>query len=140
MAGLVPAIHVFSCRDTGKTWMPGTRPGMTKTLEHFDAFDIVVVRFSTTDRLAEKRRPALVISNRKLPFGLIWMAMITSADNAPWSCDVTMPTSHARACPHHPWCGPEDRLHRTIADRTPCRKARQSDGKRRGAEEGILGK
>jgi hypothetical protein len=29
MAGLVPAIHVFSCRDTGKTWMPGTTPGMT---------------------------------------------------------------------------------------------------------------
>jgi hypothetical protein len=28
MAGLVPAIHVFylACR---KTWMPGTRPGMT---------------------------------------------------------------------------------------------------------------
>jgi hypothetical protein len=28
MAGLVPAIHVFnSTRE--KTWMPGTRPGMT---------------------------------------------------------------------------------------------------------------
>jgi hypothetical protein len=27
MAGLVPAIHVFF---TAKTWMPGTRPGMTK--------------------------------------------------------------------------------------------------------------
>jgi hypothetical protein len=26
MAGLVPAIHVFA---DGKTWMPGTRPGMT---------------------------------------------------------------------------------------------------------------
>jgi mRNA interferase MazF len=89
MAGLVPAIHVFSCRGIGKTWMPGTRPGMTKTLEHFDAFDIVVVPFPYADRLAEKRRPALVISNRKLaPFGLIWVAMITSADNAPWSCDV----------------------------------------------------
>jgi hypothetical protein len=29
MAGLVPAIHVFVSRD-GKTWMPGTRPGMTE--------------------------------------------------------------------------------------------------------------
>jgi hypothetical protein len=28
MAGLVPAIHVFCA---AKTWMPGTRPGMTKT-------------------------------------------------------------------------------------------------------------
>jgi hypothetical protein len=27
MAGLVPAIHVFVA--AGKTWMPGTRPGMT---------------------------------------------------------------------------------------------------------------
>jgi hypothetical protein len=26
MAGLVPAIHVLA---TTKTWMPGTRPGMT---------------------------------------------------------------------------------------------------------------
>src|SRR5580658_9653878 len=30
MAGLDPAIHVFLCRDTVKTWMPGSSPGMTK--------------------------------------------------------------------------------------------------------------
>src|SRR3982074_712986 len=30
MAGLVPAIHAFFCRSAQrKTWMPGTRPGMT---------------------------------------------------------------------------------------------------------------
>src|SRR5882724_5176202 len=29
MAGLVPAIHVFSSHERCKTWMPGTRPGMT---------------------------------------------------------------------------------------------------------------
>src|SRR3954466_6606598 len=69
--------------------MPGTSPGMTNTVDRFDPFDIVVVPFPYADRLAEKRRPALVISNRKLaPFGLIWVAMITSAGNAPWSCDV----------------------------------------------------
>jgi hypothetical protein len=28
MAGLVPAIHAFL--DLSKTWMPGTRPGMTE--------------------------------------------------------------------------------------------------------------
>jgi hypothetical protein len=28
MAGLVPAIHVFVAQGS-KTWMPGTRPGMT---------------------------------------------------------------------------------------------------------------
>jgi hypothetical protein len=31
MAGLVPAIHVFLSNGAKKTWMPGTRPGMTKT-------------------------------------------------------------------------------------------------------------
>jgi hypothetical protein len=29
MAGLVPAIHVFLGLSAVKTWMPGTRPGMT---------------------------------------------------------------------------------------------------------------
>jgi mRNA interferase MazF len=62
-----------------------------KQKDRFDAFDIVVVPFPYADRLAEKRRPALVISNRRLtPFGLIWVAMITSSDNAPWSSDVTI--------------------------------------------------
>lgn len=65
-------------------------PGRPKS-DGFDPFDIVVVPFPYADRLAEKRRPALVISSRRLtPFGLIWVAMITSADNAPWPCDVTI--------------------------------------------------
>jgi hypothetical protein len=29
MAGLVPAIHVFNAEMFFRTWMPGTRPGMT---------------------------------------------------------------------------------------------------------------
>ena len=32
MAGLVPAIHVFAL-EHGKSWMPGTRPGMTRWRE-----------------------------------------------------------------------------------------------------------
>ena len=57
----------------------------------FDPFEIVVVPFPYADRLAEKRRPALVISNRKLAgHGLIWVAMITSADNEAWSSDVAI--------------------------------------------------
>src|SRR4051794_3848343 len=71
--------------------MAGTSPAMTNDPSRFAAFDIVVVPFPYADRLVEKRRPALVISNPKLaPFGLIWVAMITSADNAPWSCDVAI--------------------------------------------------
>ncbi len=34
MAGLVPAIHVFLVNSSQKqkSWMPGTRPGMTSLL------------------------------------------------------------------------------------------------------------
>jgi mRNA interferase MazF len=57
----------------------------------FAPFDVIVVPFPYADRLAEKRRPALVISNRKLAqHGVLWVAMITSADNERWSSDVAI--------------------------------------------------
>ena len=95
MAGIVPAIHALLHSSCPKAWMPGTRPGMTdRTTERdprYDPFDVVVVPFPYADRLAEKRRPALVISNRKLAVhGVIWVAMITSADNDAWSSDVAI--------------------------------------------------
>jgi hypothetical protein len=31
MAGLVPAIHVLPLGALGKSWMPGTSPGMTES-------------------------------------------------------------------------------------------------------------
>jgi mRNA interferase MazF len=103
MVGLVPparpkplrrgegsAIHVLVICSFGNTWMPTPRPGMT-TEPRFDPFDVVVVPFPYADRLAEKRRPALVISNRRLAIhGLIWVAMITSAENEGWSSDVAI--------------------------------------------------
>lgn len=59
--------------------------------QRFAAFDIVVVPFPYADRLAEKRRPALVISSPRLaPYDLIWLVMITSANNDRWPCDVTI--------------------------------------------------
>lgn len=59
------------------------------TSSPYRAWDVVVVPFPYADRMAEKRRPALVISAPPLhAFGLLWVAMITSADNEPWSCDV----------------------------------------------------
>lgn len=62
---------------------------MTSDERRFAPFDVVVVPFPYADRLAEKRRPALVISNHKLAVhGLVWVAMITSADNEPWSSDI----------------------------------------------------
>ncbi len=59
--------------------------------KHFAPFDIVVVPFPYADRLAEKRRPALVISGQRLAaHGLIWVAMITSAENERWASDVSI--------------------------------------------------
>jgi mRNA interferase MazF len=50
----------------------------------FRPFDIVVVPFPYSDRLAEKRRPALVVSHADLPVRLkrVWVVMITSTPHA----------------------------------------------------------
>jgi mRNA interferase MazF len=46
----------------------------------FEPGDIVVVPFPYSDRRAEKRRPALVVSNSRLAEqGFLWVAMVTSA-------------------------------------------------------------
>ena len=59
------------------------------TSKPFAAWDVIVVPFPNSDRLAEKRRPALVISNPSLArFGVLWLAMITSAENERSSCDI----------------------------------------------------
>jgi mRNA interferase MazF len=51
--------------------------------------DVVVVPFPHADKLAEKRRPAVVISGRALlEKKLVWLAMVTSAENAGWPCDI----------------------------------------------------
>lgn len=63
----------------------------TAISDRFAPFDIVIVPFPYTDHLAEKRRPALVVSTSSLrPFRLLWVAMITSAKNDPWACDVAI--------------------------------------------------
>lgn len=53
-------------------------------------FDIVVVPFPYADRLAEKRRPAVVVSAPEMSTRckLVWLVMITSAINPRWDCDV----------------------------------------------------
>jgi mRNA interferase MazF len=56
----------------------------------FDRYDIVSVPFPYTDRAAIERRPALVISEPALEgrFGLLWVLMITAAENRSWHGDV----------------------------------------------------
>lgn len=64
----------------------------------FEQGDIVRVPFPYTDRDTRQRRPALVVSNG--PIGesaaLLWVVMITSAENRPWSGDVQIP-DHLKA-------------------------------------------
>jgi mRNA interferase MazF len=53
-------------------------------------WDVVVLPFPYADRLAEKRRPAAVVSLRQMAkeHGIVWVAMITSAANAGWASDI----------------------------------------------------
>jgi mRNA interferase MazF len=56
----------------------------------FDPWDIVRIPFPYTDRPVRQRRPALVIAAGDLQtaHGLLWLAMITSAEHHGWPGDV----------------------------------------------------
>jgi mRNA interferase MazF len=67
----------------------------------FAAFEVVVVPFPYSDRLAEKRRPALVVSAPSLEgeHGLLWVAMVTSHVRAPRLGDVVISDLAAAGLP-----------------------------------------
>ncbi len=54
--------------------------------------DVVKVAFPFGDTATRERRPALVVSDGDLAseHGLIWVAMITSAENEPWPTDIAI--------------------------------------------------
>ena len=62
-------------------------------------WDVVVLPFPYADRLAEKRRPGVVVSKTALArdHGIVWVAMITSAENAGWDATSRFPTVPERA-------------------------------------------
>ena len=64
----------------------------TSRSKAFSRFDVVVVPFPCSNRLAEKRRPAIVVSARQLTakYGLVWLVMVTSADNRRWDSDIAI--------------------------------------------------
>jgi mRNA interferase MazF len=64
-------------------------------------FSIVTVPFPYVDQFAEKRRPALIISKIELmtAHNLIWVAMITSAENRPWPEDIRVSSHQACGLP-----------------------------------------
>ncbi len=57
------------------------------TSEDWVTGDVVVVPFPYADVLAEKRRPAAVVAAIR-EHGLLWVVMITSAENRGWTTDV----------------------------------------------------
>lgn len=64
----------------------------------FEQGDVVKVPFPYTDQPARQYRPALVISAPALEMahGLLWVVMITSAENRGWVGDISI-TRHAAA-------------------------------------------
>jgi len=65
----------------------------------FEQGDVVRVPFPYTDRSTRQRRPALVVSRGGLGADgrLLWVAMITSAENRPWPGDVAFGETYADA-------------------------------------------
>jgi len=62
--------------------------------------DVVVVPFPYTDALAEKRRPAVVVSSPQLERerGLVWLVMVTSTSKR-WRGDVPVADIEAAGLP-----------------------------------------
>jgi mRNA interferase MazF len=58
----------------------------------FEPWDIVRVPFPYTDRPIRQRRPPLVIATGQLAadHGLLWLVMITSAENRGWPGDIAI--------------------------------------------------
>ena len=56
----------------------------------FERGDVIKVPFPYTDRATRQSRPAVVISTVQLQelHGLLWVVMITSAENRGWPDDV----------------------------------------------------
>ena len=56
----------------------------------FERGDVIKVPFPYTDRATRQSRPAVVVSTAQLQdlYGLLWVVMITSAENRGWPDDV----------------------------------------------------
>ena len=65
----------------------------------FEQGDVVRVPFPYTDRSTRQRRPALVVSTGGIgeDAGLLWVVMITSAENRPWPGDLSLGDGSAHA-------------------------------------------
>jgi mRNA interferase MazF len=67
----------------------------------FSQGDVVKVPFPYTDRSTRQSRPALVVSTPSLEdaHGLLWVLMITSAENRGWPGDLAIANPAAAGLP-----------------------------------------
>jgi mRNA interferase MazF len=67
----------------------------------FEVCDVVKVPFPYMDRPVRQRRPALIIAAGKIEaaHGLLWLVMITSAENRGWPGDVGISDLRAAGLP-----------------------------------------
>ena len=67
----------------------------------FSQGDVVKVPFPYTDRSTRQSRPALVVSTPSLEdnHGLLWVLMITSAENRGWPGDLAITNPAAAGLP-----------------------------------------
>jgi len=70
-------------------------------MANFKPWDVVKVPFPYTDRPVRQHRPALVIVGGTIEdaHGLLWVLMITSADNRRWTEDVVISNLHVAGLP-----------------------------------------
>ena len=66
----------------------------------FERGDVIKVPFPYTVRATRQSRPALVVSPARLEdlHGLLWVVMITSAENRGWPDDVPVANLGGPAC------------------------------------------
>lgn len=74
-------------------------PPTERPMPNFKQGDVVRVPFPYTDRSTRQRRPALIVSRGGLGEDgrLLWVAMITSAENRSWADDVPFGETYADA-------------------------------------------
>jgi mRNA interferase MazF len=65
----------------------------------FEQGDVIRVPFPYTDRTTRQHRPALVVSRGGIGEhdGLLWVVMITSAENRSWADDIDLGRFYAEA-------------------------------------------
>lgn len=69
-------------------------------MANFSQGDVIKVPFPYTDRSTRQSRPALVVSTGlEDAHGLLWVVMITSAENRGWTGDVPVTNPAAAGLP-----------------------------------------